>query len=228
MDDPHYSYADMCTAVGDFTKRTVMRSVERSPFKTPSGDNVIAREYVYPENGDQQMVYFVRVEGAHSASVSALEATRQQDIVPATELSRDDECVQSSERRGGGKQGEVSEGGGDSWRLQWTGGERGEAEAMDGREEGGAVSRGIEAECPWEDSSDGDYDSNDDNGYRNTFFTVSDSSGSDGDSNSDELPDSKESSRVCRSGAHSLTDGNVYALESDDSGSSWREAATIS
>ena len=168
--------------------QNVMRKMERHTAKTASGDNVMAREYVYPENGDPQMVYFVRVEG----------------------------CV--------GKQGEVSEGEGDSWQHQWTGGERGGAEAIDGREEGGTVGWGFEALCPREDSSDDDYDSYDDNDYRNTLFTVSDSSGSDGDSNSDELPDSEESSLVSRSDAHSLTDGNIYALESDDSGSSWGEA----
>ena len=196
-----------------------MRNVERHTFKTPSGDNVIAREYVYPENGDPQMVYFVRVEGAHSTFVSTVEATRQQDIVQATELSRDDVCEQSCERSGGGKQGEVSEAEGDSWQDQWTGGERGGAEAIDGREEGGAVG------SPQEDSSNDVYGSYDDNDYRNTLFGVSDSSGSDGDSNSEELPDSEESSHVDRSSAHSLTGGNVYALESDDSGSSWGEAA---
>ena len=120
VDDPHYTYASMCMAVGSFTTRTVLRNVESHNTKTAPGNNVIAREYVYAESGESQMVYFVRVEG-----------TSQQDPARAMGSSSDDMCMLCSERGcvdkqggvpGGGAMGEegvVSEGGDVEALRQW-------------------------------------------------------------------------------------------------------------
>ena len=145
MEDPHYSYADICMSVGGFAMRTVVHNTKTAP-----GVKVIAREYVYPESGEPQTVYFVRVEGAPSA----VKGTSQQDTARATESSRDDVCVLSSERGDRNNHVRVPEGG-----VEGGGGD-------------------IEAPRQWEDSSD----DNDD--YHNSLFAASGGSGSSDDSSS--------------------------------------------
>ena len=116
-------------AVGSITTRTVKLNVERHNTKTAPGDTVIAREYVYPESGDPQTIYFVTVEGTQTAC----EGTSQHNPARNTESSRDDICVLSRESGGEETQGGVPDEGA-----------RGEGD--------------IEAPCQWEDSSDNNDD----------------------------------------------------------------------
>ena len=205
MDDPYYSYADMCIAVVAALSSTRPASTKEKNNIISAPHHIIAKEYMDPESGLREMIYFVQVGGWH-ATCSSGEIDQRRDVWRLTEKETDDACVESSHGGGkgdGGAQEIVARVVGQDQRSDDTSGDRGAEEA---RQQG---------------------DSSDDKGLIPDSDSNTSNDINDDDSSSDDLRDSEESGPVGGCDASRKAGRNVFAMESDDSDSSEEHSGFI-